>query len=86
MVSPPLNELMLNFNLCIFLFHPSSQPHDMPPEHSVSHVIRFFFYLFFFFFLTRGGGIDTGWQHVRLRSGERADMTAGNQAVACVGF
>lgn len=61
----------------------------MPPEHSVSHVIRFFFLSFFFW--TRGGGIDTGRQRVRLRSGERADMTAGvirlwPKRVACVGL
>lgn len=59
MGSQTVNELMLNFNLCIFLFRPSSQPHNMPTEHSVSHVIRFFFLSFFFFFITWGGGIYT---------------------------
>lgn len=46
----------------------------MAPEHSVSHVIRFFF-----IFLTLEDGIYTDRQHVRLGSGEQADMTECNQ-------
>lgn len=55
-VSQTVNELMLKFNLCIFLFHPSSQPQDMPPEHSVSHVIRFFFFF------------NLGWWNIHTRA------------------